>query len=482
MAERGEPLSEREQAVLERLAEGLTNREIAQVLEISPNTVKVHVRNIFAKLDVSSRTEATTAAIQKGLLVVPGTEPPPEPGEPVEGLAEAESDQGEPDAETAVAEQPAEELVAGEAAAEDSLAGDSPGPTITRHWRIFVFLVILVVGLLIGALATAWLLGNGAEPTPTATGESEDEFVPQPVGDSKWRTGRPLPTERADMAVASIGLDLYVIGGQVEAGVVNLVDVYETDSQQWLSAAAKPTAVSDTSAAVLFGEIFVPGGRLVDGTPTAVVEAYSPANNAWRPVAPLPSPVAGGLALSDGSKLYLIGGWDGERYLDGGFVYDPAADVWQALPPMVHARAQAAGDLLGDRLFVVGGFDGERALAVCEYFDVPENTWFACADMALGRSGAGASAQGNDSLYIIGGGEEGALPGGELYNLPDDSWSPIETPMVADDGSWHDLGVVAVETHIYALGGRQGGSIVADNFTYIPLVPRTYLPSVGSEG
>jgi hypothetical protein len=41
---------------------------------------------------------------------------------------------------------------------------------------------------------------------------------------------------------------------------------------------------------------------------------------------------------------------------------------------------------------------------------------------------------------------------------------------------------VAVETHIYALGGRQGGSIVADNFTYIPLISRTYLPSVGSEG
>jgi hypothetical protein len=343
--------------------------------------------------------------------------------------------------------------------------------------------LILLAGLVVGALVAVWVLGGDAEPTPASQEEVEAEpFEVEPVGDSNWRTGRPLPTERADMAVASIGLDLYVIGGKVDAGVVNLVDVYETDSRLWLTAAAKPTAVSDASAAVLFGEIFVPGGRLADDRPTAVVEAYSPANDAWRPVAPLPTPVAAGLALSDGSRLYLLGGWDGEDYRDGGFVYDPATDTWQELSPMAHARAQAAGDVIGDRLFVIGGYDGQQELAVCEYFDLAEGAWTGCADLTLPRAGAGASAQGNDSLYVIGGGQAGAASGGEQYDVLNDTWSPVELPMLTEDDSWRDLGVVAIETHIYALGGRHGDVILADNYTYIPFISRIYLPSVGREG
>jgi LuxR family maltose regulon positive regulatory protein len=63
-----EPLSKRELEVLELIAEGLSNREIAQKLVLSVNTIKVHTYNIYGKLNVHSRTQAVARARVLGLL------------------------------------------------------------------------------------------------------------------------------------------------------------------------------------------------------------------------------------------------------------------------------------------------------------------------------------------------------------------------------------------------------------------------------
>ena len=61
-------LTEREQQVLVQASNGATDKEIAAALNISLNTVKTHIRNILAKLHVSTRREAAKVARQKGLL------------------------------------------------------------------------------------------------------------------------------------------------------------------------------------------------------------------------------------------------------------------------------------------------------------------------------------------------------------------------------------------------------------------------------
>ena len=63
-----DPISERELEVLHLIAAGLSNREIAEKLFISLNTVKTHTKNINSKLDVNSRIQAVARAKELGLL------------------------------------------------------------------------------------------------------------------------------------------------------------------------------------------------------------------------------------------------------------------------------------------------------------------------------------------------------------------------------------------------------------------------------
>lgn len=61
-------LTEREREVLRLAARGYTNKQIGAELQISDRTVQNHLANIYSKLEVASRTEAVTAALQRGVI------------------------------------------------------------------------------------------------------------------------------------------------------------------------------------------------------------------------------------------------------------------------------------------------------------------------------------------------------------------------------------------------------------------------------
>jgi len=68
MRELSLPLSEREREVLKFVAKGLSNKEIAVSMRVSPSTVKRHVENVLRKLQLKNRVEAAVYAVTKVAL------------------------------------------------------------------------------------------------------------------------------------------------------------------------------------------------------------------------------------------------------------------------------------------------------------------------------------------------------------------------------------------------------------------------------
>ncbi len=467
MAERGEPLSDRELDVLNRLAVGESNKAIADGLSISPYTVKTHLRNIYTKLGVSTRTEAMTVALQQGVLSVT----------PIVEVAVDEVGDRIPSSGDGLAGDLV--LANGPAAVSplpEELAPVAPRPAVSHRWRNLSLGLITLFALLVAAFL--FIQGRGGQLLATATAEP---FAEQALGETRWVSSRPLPEARAGRAVVAVGLDVYVMGGETAEGVSDAVRVFDTQERVWRRAAAKPTATADTTAAELFGEIYVPGGRLADGEYTAVVEAYSPSQNAWRRVAPLPRPLAGGLAVAEGGFLYVFGGRDAAGALDTAFVYDPGSDSWRPLAPLPAARADAAGGALLGSMYVLGGTDGAAAQTSCFAYDPAADAWDECPAMLLPRAGAGATVLLN-KLYVIGGtqaGVETTADHGEVYDPNSQTWTVLNAP--PDAQTWTEPGVTHVETRIYALGGRRNEALSDATLIYAPLAYQTFIPAAPSD-
>ncbi len=460
MPELGESLSKRELDVLNCVVQGDANKQIALTLHISPNTVKVHLRNIYTKLGVGSRTEATRVAFERRLV---------EMDRGYEGEEKKEE-------ETAVsASVPNHDLVQA-VPPLNTIADESPPlPPPKSSWFNWRYATFTLIFLLI-VITTGLIYSTNAKPTPTPT-----PFVTTDLGNN-WHTGRELPVPTTKMTLTAVGLQLYQIGGETAGGVVDTVHIYNTVDFSWSTGTSKPTAVTDSAAVALFGEIYLPGGRTANGEPTDIVEVYSPANDAWRTAANLPHPIAAATVVSDGNLLYLIGGWDGTNYLDAILVYDTVADSWRPLPnqKMSQPRASATGDIINRQLYLVGGHDQNGAMSTCERFDLIDETWHSCPNMLQARTGAGAVVLVN-RLYLFGGLESSAAGQtiSEFFDPTTEEWLIVNTPMIVNGQSdWSNMGIALVETKIHALGGQQSDNgYLTTNFVFAPLTFRTYLPA-----
>lgn len=423
MADELTPLSDREKELLQLVATGATNQQIARELFISVNTVKVHLKNIYFKLDVGSRTEATMVAVRQGWVEVPRA-----PGEADEEALVT------PPPETA----PDQERWSRVSAA--------------KRAGLVLAMLLALVALFLPQMFQSQATGGEPDPvgsvfpTPTAlTGSSS----------GRWHTRAQMPTPRSGLAVAAYDGIIYAIGGVDNDGVTAKVEVYDPEADVWTARSPKPTAVGFVSAAVVGSKIYVPGGIGVGQQHQNVLEVYVPEKDTWEARAPMPEPLgAYGLAVLD-DRLYLFGGSDGQDYVTSSYQYDPETDRWEALQPLAQARGFLSATALGDRIYVVGGYDGETEYDTCDVYEPSTDTWIPRSPMDLRRGGLSLVAV-RENLYAIGGGMDDYMAFNERYDPKVDVWSRFETPVTEQ---WWGLGAAFVSPHIYAIGGRSGSNL-----------------------
>jgi DNA-binding CsgD family transcriptional regulator/N-acetylneuraminic acid mutarotase len=352
-------ISEREREILRLVAMGATNQQIAHQLNISINTVKVHLRNIFGKIGAASRTEATVYAIQQGLVAL--DRPPDAPSDATAPVATWF--EGEP---IAVAPMPDPPIVAPAEQAEPSLADVAehmkPAPTVApRRTLILVSIVIAVLIVALGLLTYTQIWRQ----TPSIDATTTPVELPQA---DRWKPRAPLSQPRSDFGVVAYDGKLYVAGGAA-SGPSAVIERYDPASNLWASLGEKPTPASQVQAAIVRGLIYVPGGEGADGKPLAVVEAYDPRNQRWETLPPLPEPRSRYALASVEGRLYLFGGWDGSSYRAEVFVYDPDAKHWSTAASMRTPRRGAGAAVVEGRIYVIGGENESGGLRINERYD-----------------------------------------------------------------------------------------------------------------
>lgn len=430
MAENNGPLSDRELEVMRLVALGQTNQEIGRVLDISPNTVKVHLRNIFEKLGVASRTEATLVVIREGWVKVEGVASADE-------HATAESAPGTP-------EEAADSVLTLEA--EKLTMVRQQGARSTLFWMVGALALVLVVAVAVAG----WQLTRRPQ---TSLAGSEISTPPE-----RWSTMPALPEARMAAAAVTYAGQLFVVGGRSRAAPVASVAIYEPEREQWRLGAAKPLPVSEARAAVLGGQLVVPGGLLANGVPTDEVEVYTPQDDRWTSVAPLPRPLARYALAAYEGRLYLFGGWDGQQVRDEILRYDPERDTWEQVARLDAPRAAAAAAELNDVLYIVGGSDeNETPLAdVVLFLPRPEPTLEAGPPLPEPEPAPALTTLAGN-LYLLGQTEQ------LRYDPVEHAWTRLETPPVAN---WLGIALAALDPYIIVLGGSISGEPSAAAWRY----------------
>ncbi len=150
-----------------------------------------------------------------------------------------------------------------------------------------------------------YVVGGARNNIPFSTNEVYDS------SSNEWSTRRPMRIAREHLASGVIGRMLFAVGGRVvrSGGMINLdvVEMYDVESDVWTVRSPMPTARSGIAAAVFAGKLYVFGGESHIKT-FSEVEAYDPETDRWQKVAELPTPRHGLGVAAVGNRIYVVAG------------------------------------------------------------------------------------------------------------------------------------------------------------------------------
>lgn len=440
-------LSERELGILRLVATGASNKEIAQKLFISSNTVKVHLRNIFIKIGVNSRTEAAMYAVRTGLVVHAPSQ---------ELLQETDEYATDFNGER---NQTASIPITGEVV--------QPNSKRTLRWAPFITIIALIGLIFLGLRLSP---GLAIFSTPTSSPLPPRQT---PTSIPHWNHLAALPIARSDPALVAYGDQIYAIGGLNSQGVFGGLDRYDPQSDSWKTLLPMPVPVFNAQAAVINGLIYVPGGRpsIENLQPTSILAIYDTTSGQWNTGASLPIPLSSyGLVAYDG-HLYVFGGWDGQNNRNTVYEYDPTNNVWQERTPMPTARAFCGVAEAGGRIFVIGGINENQAMDANEIYSPARdnnnnNPWTSGFPVPESRSGIRA-VNIADTIYVFGGEEQNSNRVGLIYFPQTNIWQSLETspyPLGVD------FGMTAIGTNLFFIGGLFNSDYSDQNLTYQAII------------
>ncbi|KAJ8247189.1 hypothetical protein GJAV_G00259770 [Gymnothorax javanicus] len=202
----------------------------------------------------------------------------------------------------------------------------------------------------------------------------------------RWSRLADMNVRRRRFHCSALGGGIYAVGGRGEGGLLFSAERYDPAHDRWTHIRALPRPLSSHAGAVHEEQLYVCGGSSGEVFSDALF-CYSPDRDEWSSLAPLRHARGFHSMTAIADKIYVIGGvvigggggQGGRSYSDllATECYSPREDQWTALQPLPAGHSQHGASAVGHTIYILGGFSwsAEGFLSSVHLYDTLTDTW-----------------------------------------------------------------------------------------------------------